>query len=222
MTAPHCVRLPVGLAPFAAFVALAAPACAQDSAPAFRIPSEPLTAALVDFAVQARVSVSTDGVAGCLHSAPLDGRFRPAEALDRLLAGTGCSYQLIDPRTVIVFRARRRPLALSRPSGASPAAPPEQEPLRALVVTAARRTVLLDRAPYSASVVAGADLAAVGASDIGDVSPLVAGLSMTDLGPGRDKLFLRGLSDGPLTGETQSTVGVYLDGARLTYNAPGS
>jgi iron complex outermembrane receptor protein len=214
--------LPLSLAPFAAWLAVtaqASEACAQDAAPLFHIRSEPLAAALVDFAVQARMSVSTDGVSQCARSAPLDGRVRPAEALERLLAGTGCSFQLIDPRTVIVFRARPRPPPPVR-RASEPAEAPPAASLEPLLVTAGRRTVLLDRAPYSASVVTGADLDAAGASDIGDVAPLVAGLSMTDLGPGRDKLFLRGLSDGPLTGETQSTVGVYLDGARLTYNAP--
>ncbi len=43
---------------------------------------------------------------------------------------------------------------------------------------------------------------------------------MTNLGPGRDKLLMRGLSDGAFTGRTRSTVGTYLDDTPINYNAP--
>jgi outer membrane receptor protein involved in Fe transport len=43
---------------------------------------------------------------------------------------------------------------------------------------------------------------------------------VTNFGPGRDKILLRGLSDGVFTGRTQSTVSLYLDDVPLTYNAP--
>jgi len=55
---------------------------------------------------------------------------------------------------------------------------------------------------------------------IGDLAGWAAGLTATNLGPGSDKIIIRGLSDGGLTGHTQSTVGIYLDDVRLTYNAP--
>ncbi len=51
-----------------------------------------------------------------------------------------------------------------------------------------------------------------------DLMPLVAGLSMTNLGPGRNKIFLRGQSDGPLAERTQSTVGVYIDESPLVFS----
>jgi iron complex outermembrane receptor protein len=43
---------------------------------------------------------------------------------------------------------------------------------------------------------------------------------MTNLGPGRDKLLMRGLSDGAFTGRARSTVSTYLDDAPINYNAP--
>jgi outer membrane receptor protein involved in Fe transport len=46
------------------------------------------------------------------------------------------------------------------------------------------------------------------------------GVAVTNLGSGRNKIFLRGLSDGSFTGKTQSTVGLYLDDVPITYNAP--
>jgi outer membrane receptor protein involved in Fe transport len=55
---------------------------------------------------------------------------------------------------------------------------------------------------------------------VGDVAAQIPGLSTTNLGLGRDKILLRGLSDGVFTGRTQSTVGIYLDDVPITYNAP--
>jgi outer membrane receptor protein involved in Fe transport len=58
------------------------------------------------------------------------------------------------------------------------------------------------------------------ASSLGDLASQAPGLTVTNLGPGSDKVIIRGLSDGGLTGRAQSTVGIYLDGTRLTYSAP--
>jgi outer membrane receptor protein involved in Fe transport len=43
---------------------------------------------------------------------------------------------------------------------------------------------------------------------------------LTNVGAGRDKILLRGVSDGALTGRAQSTVGLYFGDVRLTYAAP--
>src|SRR5205085_621294 len=48
----------------------------------------------------------------------------------------------------------------------------------------------------------------------------LSGLTVTNLGPGRNKLFVRGLSDGAASGHAQAMVGLYFDDMRLTYNAP--
>jgi outer membrane receptor protein involved in Fe transport len=45
-------------------------------------------------------------------------------------------------------------------------------------------------------------------------------LFSTQLGPGRNKLFIRGVADSSFTGPTQATVGQYLGDVRLNYNAP--
>ena len=57
----------------------------------FKLPAEPLSSALFDFAVQANVSVSLDSAAACRAlSNPVSGNYTIAEGLERLLAGTGC------------------------------------------------------------------------------------------------------------------------------------
>ncbi|PXA84207.1 TonB-dependent receptor [Nostoc sp. 3335mG] len=45
-------------------------------------------------------------------------------------------------------------------------------------------------------------------------------LTSTHLGPGRNKLFIRGIADSSFNGPTQATVGQYLGDVRLTYSAP--
>ena len=45
-------------------------------------------------------------------------------------------------------------------------------------------------------------------------------VNSTNLGPGRNKLFIRGVADSSFTGPTQATVGQYFGSARLNYNAP--
>ncbi|WP_163278767.1 Plug domain-containing protein, partial [Enterobacter hormaechei] len=48
----------------------------------------------------------------------------------------------------------------------------------------------------------------------------VASLASTHLGPGRNKLFIRGIADSSFVGPTQATVGQYWGNSRITYSAP--
>lgn len=90
-----------------------------------------------------------------------------------------------------------------------------------VVVTAARSDhLLLSRAPYGLSSLDGLTLDRAGVTDLQGVAGRVAGLTVTNLGPGRDKLFIRGLADGPVAGQAQALIGLYLDEVRLTYDAP--
>lgn len=52
------------------------------------------------------------------------------------------------------------------------------------------------------------------------VAERVEGLTLTGQGPGRNRMFLRGVADSPFGGKSQATVAVLLDDARLTYFAP--
>src|SRR5206468_9381651 len=67
----------------------------------------------------------------------------------------------------------------------------------------------------------GADeIATLGGRSFDEVAAQAVGVAVTNLGSGRNKIFVRGLSDGSFTGKTQSTVGLYLDDVPITYNAP--
>lgn len=88
-------------------------------------------------------------------------------------------------------------------------------------MTAARSDhLLLSRAPYGLSSLDGLTLERSGVTDLDGVAARVAGLTVTNLGPGRDKLFIRGMADGPVAGQAQALIGLYLDDVRLTYDAP--
>ncbi|MBV1687949.1 TonB-dependent receptor [Novosphingobium sp. G106] len=53
-----------------------------------------------------------------------------------------------------------------------------------------------------------------------EVTYEVDGLTLTNLGPGRNRQFIRGVADSAFNGPSQSTVAVQLDEARITFDAP--
>src|SRR6185295_8032049 len=89
-----------------------------------------------------------------------------------------------------------------------------------VVITATKRPVDLERLPAGASALSRGQVEATGAMDVTAAVGQLAGVITTNLGPGRDKLLVRGLSDGSFTGRTRSTVATYLDDAPVNYNAP--
>jgi iron complex outermembrane receptor protein len=203
--------------------AVAAPAFAADSA-SFRLPSEPLAAALVRFAVQGGVSVGGLPAAGCVgRSRPVAGAMPPARALAELLP-PGCGFEQVDPKS---FRIVSRPLAVVQPSRRPERDSPDLDglgpaPARLdeLVVTAEKRPTPIARSASAVSALTAEDIATLGGRSFDEVASQALSVAVTNLGSGRNKIFVRGLSDGSFTGKTQSTVGLYLNDVPITYNAP--
>lgn len=211
--------LAAGSAFFILASALSSPALAAGPpAYQFRIPAKPLDEALIDFAVQSNLTIG--GTATCAgDSNSLVGQYTVEDGLRRLLAGSNCRFRRIASDIIrIVPAGRTAPVKDARPSPA--AEPPTLSVLPEVVVNATKRAATLDQLPYAISTVDAEALRVAGAVDIDDVAAQLASLSTTNLGPGRNKILLRGLSDGVFTGRTQSTVGVYLDDVPITYNAP--
>ncbi len=185
----------------------------------FRLPAEPIDGALVRFAVQAGVSVGGLPARGCIgRSRAVSGAMSPAQALAGLLP-PGCGFEAIDAKS---FRVVSRPLSVvtaSSPAATEPSTPGSPR-LDELVVTAEKRPELLSRSASALSVLSASDLEALGGASFDEVATQVVGVAVTNLGSGRNKIFVRGLSDGSFTGQTQSTVGLYLDDVPITYNAP--
>ncbi len=161
-------------------------------------------------AVQANVSLLGASACGAGGRVGLSGDYSLSDALARVLAGAPCSWRIVDAQTV-----RITPLAPA-PHAAGPAAPLVTE----VLVTARRRPERLDTLPAGVSVISAEQLFATGAVDARGTAGQLVGVLMTNLGPGRDKLLMRGLSDGAFTGRARSTVSTYLDDAPINYNAP--
>ena len=167
---------------------------------------------------QTGASIGTEGVLPNSRTRSLKGQFTIGEALVRLLAGTDHVARHAGGNSWRIERrqARATPPArqVVRPSV------PQQLPAE-IIVTATKREASLDRVPLAIAIVmpgsAGARDAASGTADIAGA---VEGLSLTGLGPGRNRMFLRGIADSAFNGESQATVAVLFDGSRLTYSAP--
>nr|MEA2797877.1 iron complex outerrane recepter protein [Phenylobacterium sp.] len=204
-------------------LALACAAAAPGAAHAadtrlFHLPAEPLESALVRFALQGGVSVGGLPVRGCSGpSRAVSGTMTPARALAALLP-PGCRFEPLDSKS---FRITGRPT----PVATTPPRRLETESyvaprLDELVVTAEKRPEFLTRSASAVGVLSGDDLLALGGKSFDEVAAQVVGVAVTNLGSGRNKIFVRGISDGAFTGKTQSTVGLYLDDVPITYNAP--
>lgn len=179
----------------------------------FRLPSEALETALVRFAVQGGVSVGGLPAPGCGgRSVAVQGAMAPEAALARLLPA-GCAYRVVDARTFKIVSAGL-PASHPKPASDAPAA------VAPLVITAERRPEPLTGAPYPTSALSGEALERLGGDSFEDLASQFVGVTVTNLGSGRNKIFVRGLSDGSFTGKTQSTVGLYLDDLPITYDAP--
>lgn len=182
----------------------------------FRLPAEPVDTALVRFAVQGGVSVGGFPAPGCRGTTrAVLGLMPPSEALRKLLPA-GCGFTRLDARA---FRIES---VLTTPAVHIAAAPPPPSAvdLAELVVTAEKRTEPLRGSPFAVTALGGEETERLGARSVADLATQVPAVAETNLGPGRNKLFIRGLSDGAFTGRTQSTVGLYLDDTPISYNAP--
>jgi iron complex outermembrane recepter protein len=215
-----------------AFVA-ASPTFAAEKR-SFDIPAQRLDTALIELGKQAGISVgAVDGRIGVARSQSVRGSKTIKSALKTMLRNTGFDYQIVDAVTVRIVRAPLPPVrqgaAPPRPSPPPRQTPPpprlsqaEPEPDAPadIVVTGTKQGQALDSYAGTAHIL---DVGSLGMDSFEGTRALIDRLptiSGTNLGPGRNKLFIRGVSDSSFTGPTQATVGLYLGDLRLTYNAP--
>ena len=197
--------------------ALAQPALARELR-LFDIKAGTLSDALVALGVQGSVSVGLSNGAVLHRPVPaVRGRLTVDAALRRLLAGSGLHAVRIDERSYTI--------AADRPKSSlpQPAEPIAIVPERAdIVVTASKRDILLRDFPGTIAMLdaTAAGLNGNARSGTQAIIDSIAGLSSTHLGPGRNKLIIRGVADSSFTGPTQAIVGQYLGDVRLSYNAP--
>lgn len=190
---------------------LASPDARADS---LDVPAGPLGQVLARIGAMDHATILvTDPVLGTLPSRGVHDAHSLHDALRQAMRGIEARAHFIDPHTIRVSATPRR----SQPPTA-PAPPPPSD----ILVTASKQAVGIDRYPGSVKVIATDRgwLAENAASGTGAIARLLPILASTNLGDGRDKLFIRGIADSSFNGPTQSTVGEYLGDIRLNYNAP--
>ncbi|QGN55817.1 TonB-dependent receptor [Novosphingobium sp. Gsoil 351] len=186
------------------------------------IAASDLPQAIAELARQAGVSIGSNTSLPAIRTQRIRGTIGVAEALRRLLGPAGLVARQVGSTA---WRIERSAQAV-RPSPTPPPTPSALAPevqAPPIVVTAAKQEQSLASAPFAVAVVVpdersgGLAQAVLGSTWL---ASNVEGLALTGLGPGRNRMFVRGVADSPFNGASQSTVAILLDEARLTYAAP--
>ncbi|MGD9665487.1 MAG: TonB-dependent receptor, partial [Novosphingobium sp.] len=166
---------------------------------------------------QAKVSI---GMQGGLPSHPtpaIHGEMTVQQALRLLLSGTGFVARRAGPTA---WRIEQAPVIDHTRSAQQVAASSPLPAPQPIVVTASKRDMALTDLPLAISVALLPSGESGTRDDTNSIAQAVEGLALTGAGPGRNRIFLRGIADSAFNGESQSTVAIVLDDARLTYAAP--
>lgn len=144
-------------------------------------------------------------------------------ALARLLAGTDYRARRVGETAWRIEPAPARPAPQPRLAPSHPVEEPLEDLADAapITVTAAKREQLISQVPMNISVVTLSDADRHDPLRSTDwIASEVEGLTQASAGPGRNRMFLRGIADSPFSNENQATVAILLNDARLTYSAP--
>jgi iron complex outermembrane receptor protein len=188
------------------------------------LPAGSLGSAVVALGRQAGISIGvSDPRLASLPVRRVRGQFSVRQALQKLLDGTEAGFVSIGADSWrIVRRSVPPPRMVQRAPVLRPAVLTVEEPPPAdIIVTGNKRATPLSDYPGSVSIIRMDDLP-VGAEGHGTdaIAQRLPGVGSTHFGPGRNKLFIRGIADSSFNGPTQATVGQYLGETRLNYNAP--
>ena len=194
---------------------LPAAAIARDAS--ISIPPTTLDIALTTLAREAGVEItSIEPGLRLVRTGPVQGHMPVRQALDRLLADTGYRAIAVAGGYRVVRAPARAAPRKARPAMASP--PSSRQP--DIVVTASKQRVSLLRYPGSLMVTEAEQSPPSAAGTMTDLAPGIPILQSTQLGAGRNKVFIRGIADSSFSGTTQSPTSIYLDDVQLTYSGP--
>ena len=100
------------------------------------------------------------------------------------------------------------------------AAPAEvADEIEQVIVTAQKRATALQDVPFSIAATTEQQIRNSGASDLPELARNIAGLTITDLGPGQSQVAIRGISAGQVIRDqpgVKESVGVYLDESAIS------
>jgi iron complex outermembrane receptor protein len=185
-----------GSAPAAALLAFSTPvaALAQQQTYQFNIPAQSLGGALRAFgqASNQQIMLSEDTVRG-KRSAGLVGSYTAADALQRLLAGSGLTAERTTAG-MIYLRGKTQAAAQGDEAAAVEPAQESASEVEEIVVTATRRDTGVQTTPVSIDVVTGKDLEKRGYVSIAQFLDSVPGVTSLDEGPGENRVIIRNVA----------------------------
>lgn len=210
-------------------MAIIAPAQAREERHGIDVPAGQLDQAVRRLGQQTRSSIGfRDRKLASLRVRGVRGEMTAGEAIVLMLSGSGARARRVAAESFII-EPGSDPTGLSGvrnafapASGATestkPAPPPK--PVE-IVVTASKRDVAIGNYPGMVHVLEGDRISvASGRNGTDALAATSASVVSTHLGPGRNKLFIRGIADSSFVGPTQATVGQYWGNSRITYAAP--
>jgi outer membrane receptor protein involved in Fe transport len=202
----------------ATLIAWSPPADAQGRG--ISISARTLPKAIAELSREEGVSIGAEGSLPQVRTPRIADAASVAAALARLLAGTAFEARQVGPSAWRIER-RTGPRTAEGDGRINPPTQFEDAPSAPIVVTATKRAQALADAPVALSVVQfHDDEDSDPQQDSASVVRQVEGVALAGQGPGRNRMFLRGVADSPFNGDSQSTVAVILDDTRLTYSAP--
>lgn len=164
--------------------------------------------------------ISTEPGLRLVRVRAVSGNLSVRRALDRLLEGSGYRAVSVDARSFRIVRAPALPHpAVARVRSVTIKLPVTERAAGEVVVTASKQRVPLLRYPGSLTVIGGRNwplsMPDTNVTDLARAAPV---LQTTDLGPGRNKIFVRGIADSSFNGSTQSTASVFLGDVQVGYS----
>jgi iron complex outermembrane receptor protein len=161
-------------------------ALAQVGVREFHIAAQEAGGALTEFSAQAQLQVLFDYAAlEGIRTRPLEGRMPVADALRRLLRGTGLTFRVVNPRTVSILRARRsaarRSASAGQPATGTDAATPSHGASAALdeiIVTAEKHEQALQRSALAVTALPSQSLERQQVTDLKSVATLIPNLQI--------------------------------------------
>ncbi|WP_133030315.1 TonB-dependent receptor plug domain-containing protein [Sphingomonas sp. PP-CE-1G-424] len=175
-----------------------------------------LRTALDSLARQTGISIGMAGSLPAVQVKRIDHVSDIARALRKLLAGTHLRAVRVDATTWRIEPASHRD-PVERHREIAPPADTGGD----IIVTASKRDERLSDLPASIGIFGAPALDHLsGKRGLVDLLAATDGAFSTNLGPGRDRVFLRGVADSAFNGTSQSLVSLYLDDARIGYSSP--
>ncbi len=180
------------------------------------ISSQPVANALAEFARQTGLQlVYVTTIAGSRTSKGAPAGLAPADALARLLDGTGLDFEFLNARTVRIFESASPKSAVRLPAGDAPRRQVDSRakaptPLEEVFVTGSRGNEQLSKVPLSIGVWTQEELEMSGAKDVAAIANLTPGVefdSYPDYSAGIEtNIAIRGVD-----AKDGSTTAIYMD-----------